>query len=229
MSETPRSFSMPWEKAGWEFLPERAVWWGQESILIVSDLHLGKAAHFRKNGIAIPNSVNENTLKRLDELLQARKPKRLLILGDLFHSEVNEEWQEFRKWLNGVNNNSWFKESLLILGNHDVLPVSAYEGLPLSVHQTSVIGEFVFAHDPADLEALPIDKIGVAGHLHPAIVMKGKGRQSLKLPGWWFNSVKRFLVFPAFGTFTGSVAVTPVSGDHCWVTTGRESIKLDLD
>ena len=61
---------------------------------------------------------------------------------------------------------------------------------------------------------------GVAGHLHPALSLVGKGRQSLKLPCWWYSAERRTLVVPTFGTFTGSVSVKPKEGDACWVTTG---------
>ena len=85
--------------ADWQLLPQRAIWWPLRSMLIVSDLHLGKAAHFRKHGIAVPNAVNADTLQRLDQLITQFKPRNVLVLGDLFHSEENEEWQEFRAWL----------------------------------------------------------------------------------------------------------------------------------
>ena len=38
---------------------QRVVFWPKESALILSDLHIGKTAHFRKNGIAIPKNIFE--------------------------------------------------------------------------------------------------------------------------------------------------------------------------
>ena len=85
----------PMTKSGWEFLPDRAIWWPSESTLIVSDLHLGKRS-FSSPGIAVPNAVNANTLERLSALVSSHRPRRLLVLGDLFHSEENKEWLEFQ-------------------------------------------------------------------------------------------------------------------------------------
>ena len=86
-----------------ELYPERCLWWEKERTLIVSDIHLGKAAHFRKHGIAIPGDVNADNLKRLEALILRHQPDRLLVLGDLFHSSLNAEWHDFRDWLKKIN------------------------------------------------------------------------------------------------------------------------------
>ena len=40
------------------FTNARALYWKKENALIISDLHVGKSAHFRKNGIAIPAGIS---------------------------------------------------------------------------------------------------------------------------------------------------------------------------
>lgn len=215
-------------ESGWEFLPDRAIWWPSESTLIVSDLHLGKAAHFRRHGIAVPNAVNANTLERLSALVSSHRPRRLLVLGDLFHSEENKEWLEFQAWLASLNAEPWFDEFRLVEGNHDILHPSAFEGMRLERSAQWSLGAWIFAHDPADLTDLPDGMRGVAGHLHPALSLVGKGRQSLKLPCWWYSEEHRVLVVPTFGTFTGSVSVKPKSGDACWVTTGEAVVAVPV-
>ena len=44
---------------------QRAMFWEESSALIFSDLHLGKTAHFRKNGIALPDNLIQNDLNFL--------------------------------------------------------------------------------------------------------------------------------------------------------------------
>lgn len=214
--------------SGWEFLPDRAIWWPSESTLIVSDLHLGKAAHFRRHGIAVPNAVNTNTLERLSALVSGHRPRRLLVLGDLFHSEENSEWLEFKAWLSDLNAEPWFEEFRLVEGNHDILHPSAFDGVRLERSARWAHGNWMFVHDPADLADLPDGRFGVSGHLHPALSLVGKGRQSLKLPCWWYSVERRVLVVPTFGTFTGSVSVKPQPGDSCWVTTGEAVISVPV-
>ena len=113
-----------------ELMPERAVHWLNESTLIVTDLHLGKSGHFRKSGIAAPHQINQTNIKRLDSLVNELKPDRLLILGDLFHSDVNREWFQFEDW----RANYPQLNVVLVAGNHDSLHDSFYEKANLDVY-----------------------------------------------------------------------------------------------
>ena len=76
----------------------KSIFWKEQECLIVSDLHLGKAGHFRKAGIPISSKVHVEDLDRLDLLLNTYQPKRLVMLGDLFHSDKNNEWEAFTIW-----------------------------------------------------------------------------------------------------------------------------------
>src|SRR6478609_11114821 len=80
--------------------PERMVFWEEEKALVVSDLHFGKTGHFRKAGIAVPQSVYKEDLQRLFSLITFFKADRLLIVGDLFHSKANLELEWFLRWRN---------------------------------------------------------------------------------------------------------------------------------
>ena len=57
--------------AGMEFLvlAERALFWPQESLLIIADLHLGKSDIFRRRGVAVPLEVQRQDLLRLHQVL----------------------------------------------------------------------------------------------------------------------------------------------------------------
>ena len=76
----------------------RCIFWEEEKALILSDLHLGKSGHFRKHGIAIPQSVFKEDMQRFAAQIQFFKPTSLIIVGDLFHSRENKEMDFFLKW-----------------------------------------------------------------------------------------------------------------------------------
>ena len=40
-------------------LPEKAVWIDSMAVLLIADFHFGKASHFRKSGIPIPEKVHD--------------------------------------------------------------------------------------------------------------------------------------------------------------------------
>ena len=203
-----------------ELCPERCLWWEKERTLIVSDIHLGKAAHFRKHGIAIPGDVNADNLKRLEALILTHQPDCVLVLGDLFHSSLNSEWDDFRDWLEKINQDCAVNEFRLVEGNHDILPGHAFDGMRIQRCASWSKGPFEFVHEPTDFSAARSPgKIGVAGHLHPALLLHGKAKQRLRLPGWWFQQENQALIMPNFGTFTGSSAVKMKVGDQFWIAT----------
>ena len=61
--------------------PFRAIYWQREKMLLLSDLHLGKATHFRKAGIAVPKTLGDVNWDKLAGLLLDFQPKRVLFLG----------------------------------------------------------------------------------------------------------------------------------------------------
>lgn len=124
-----KEISLEGEK--WLLLPEKAVYWKKQSMLILTDLHLGKAGHFRKAGIPIPAGVHQADLACLQKLIADYQPRKVLMLGDLFHSELNSEWQQFRTFL--AQHKTY--EFILVKGNHDILPEDAYHEPNLIVYQ----------------------------------------------------------------------------------------------
>ena len=178
-----------------ELLPQKAIYWRNTQTLIVSDLHLGKASHFRKNGLAMPMESGVDDLQQLDLLLSSYKPKRLLILGDLFHSDYNQEWEYFgalrKKYADIL--------FTLVRGNHDILKEHQYEKFDITLHATSLAeNNFIFAHDSISLKE---KEFLISGHIHPGFVLYGRGRQSITLPCYYKN--KNTLIMPAFGRLTG--------------------------
>ncbi len=174
---------------------QRVVFWSKTKTLILSDLHIGKTAHFRKNGIPISSEVLQKDLERLEALISHFQPKTLLIVGDLFHAEFNEDVKVFQKRMQQFNNVS----ITLIQGNHDKNSFELYETLNIDIKPNYLeITPFVFIHD---IKIVNQNKFYVSGHKHPGVLIKGKGRQRIKLP--CFQITEHQLILPAFSLFTG--------------------------
>jgi len=177
-------------------LPQKAVFWKNEKTLLISDLHLGKVTHFRKEGIAIPSAAFDNNFKRLDELILTNNAYRIIFLGDLFHNRHNAEWELFAAWRTKYHS----VEMIIVLGNHDILPQRLFDDNKISVHQDEYkIGNFVFAHHPKNI--FPINTYTFCGHVHPVFCFRAKARQRLKLPCFVID--KEQAILPSFGVFTG--------------------------
>ncbi|HEY4198814.1 MAG TPA: hypothetical protein VGM63_24910, partial [Mucilaginibacter sp.] len=66
-------------------LPQKAIYWKQQKVLIAADVHMGKVGHFRKAGIAVPRNMEQSDLATLSDLIFEHQPEKLIFLGDLFH------------------------------------------------------------------------------------------------------------------------------------------------
>ncbi len=187
-----------------ELLPEKAIYWESQRSLLISDLHLGKAGHFRKNGIPIPNTIHSNDLDRITILLREYSISKLICLGDLFHSDFNREWNDFSQWLDLHED----VEFILVRGNHDILPMNKYLESKMTVFESLEKGPFTFSHK----EQLRSSLFNISGHVHPCVRLRGPGKQGLRLPCFYFNEKSGLL--PAFGNFTGSYPIRPKKNDQ---------------
>ncbi|MFC7444266.1 ligase-associated DNA damage response endonuclease PdeM [Mesoflavibacter profundi] len=174
---------------------QRALFWSEQNALVLSDLHIGKSATFRKNGIPISQSVLIEDLQRLKALIDYFKAEKLIIVGDLFHAEVNKDIDYFKEWLLQFDN----LKLQLIIGNHDRLSETLYEDLNIDIFKPSLnLSPFTFVHDLYECEE---DEFYISGHIHPGYVLKGKGKQFIKLP--CYQVFDNHIVLPAFSKFTG--------------------------
>jgi DNA ligase-associated metallophosphoesterase len=183
-------------------LPQKAIYWQQEKALIVADVHLGKVGHFRKAGIAVPRDMEQTDLGELSDLIFEYKPAKLIFLGDLFHSEMNADWEWFRMWRQQHKK----LEILLIRGNHDIINDEHYTGLNVALYDELRFGPFLMLHHPlSETELKDTDAYIFCGHIHPGVHLSGRGRQSVTIPCFAFGPGQ--VVLPSFGRFTGRVAM----------------------
>ena len=203
-------------------LPDRALYFLEKRILILSDLHLGKVNHFRKAGIAVPTAANKANTELLVKLLMSQKPKRLIFIGDLFHSHYNEEWEVLGQIIKHFPTCSFE----LVPGNHDIMSETQYKRHQIKLHEPSfhLTNNIILTHEPN--ENYIENYYYLSGHIHPAVTLHGKGRQSLTFPCFWFGEHQGFL--PAFGVFTGFKRVRPEHGDKIFGIINGKVVEMDL-
>ena len=204
--------------------PERCLFWEEENTLIVSDLHLGKSGHFRKAGIAVPSGIYKADLQRLIAQLYLFKADRLIIAGDLTHSASNKELDLFIKWRKDFS----LLHIDLVKGNHDILQDVWYDEAGIKISEWKLLIEpFLFIHDlnaVKKLTAAEKARYTFTGHLHPGIRLKGKGRQTLCFPCFYF--AKDHCVLPAFSRFTGTYKVEPQKNETIFAILENKLLQL---
>jgi uncharacterized protein len=176
--------------------PAGALYWPDERMLVIADLHLEKGSAFAKRGVLLPPYDTAATLLRLADLLYRYAPRRVIALGDSFHDGEGprrmssadgtalQALQSGRDWI-------WIE------GNHDAdLPRDIGGDFACSL----ALGPLIFRHLPtagaADGE--------VAGHLHPVARVAQRGRAVSRR---CFTSDGRRLVMPAFGAYAGGLNI----------------------
>lgn len=199
--------------------PEKALFWVEKNALILSDVHLGKSGYFRKSGIAVPESVNDNNLVRLTTLINHFKPNQVLFLGDLFHSDKNSEWNSFHNWR--IRHSEI--QMHLVIGNHDFHPVDEYESIGLHCSSKIEAYPFLMLHDSKDSNQ-ENTLYTISGHIHPAVQLKGKGRQSIRVPCFYFGEA--YALLPAFGSFTGNHTIKPKIGELIFGIVNNEITRI---
>jgi DNA ligase-associated metallophosphoesterase len=195
--------------------PHGGVFWEEKSLLLISDVHLGKVGHFRKFGAAVPRKAIHKNFILLDELVHHFEPFHICFLGDLFHSSLNKEWNLFENWVEKTAS-----KITLVAGNHDIIAPQKFEDLSIEIFQELLLDKFLLTHHPEEREG----KFNFCGHIHPAVRLQGFGRQRLKLP--CFFKTNNQLILPAFGEFTGNYTLTPKKEDEVFIVVEGEVIKI---
>lgn len=208
--------------AGEEFVlrADKTMFWPRESTLFVADIHLGKAASFRAFGVPAPGGTTDGTLGVLSRALEETQAQRLAMLGDLWHARQGRTDDIIGKFL------AWRRQHAgvamtLVEGNHDRRSGRLPQGCDVEeVAEPHAFGPFALRHYPEEAS----EGYVLSGHLHPAAVLDGAGRQALKLPCFWFGA--RVGVLPAFGDFTGCAAIRAVPGDRVFVVAENRVIAV---
>jgi DNA ligase-associated metallophosphoesterase len=177
-----------------------ALYWPDERLLVVSDLHLEKGSSFAARRVLLPPYDTAATLEGLAGILSRHDVRTVVALGDNFHDSGGparlaagdrarlSALQRGRDWI-------W------ITGNHDPdIATDLAGGIGGSVAQALALGPLVFRHEPT-----PGQSPGeIAGHLHPVARISRRGHA---LTRRCFATDGARLVMPAFGAYTGGLDI----------------------
>ena len=196
-------------------LPEHALWWPARRILFVADVHFGKAATYRALGQPVPSGTTNENLSRLTQLLLHYQPAQLVFLGDFLHA-VHARTASVLKALADWRERFPALDCVLVRGNHDSRAGDPPAALNISVvNEPWLIGPIAACHHP---QTHPTHFV-LAGHLHPATVLRGPGRDMLRLPCFCIEAHQAIL--PAFGEFTGGWTIKAQAGQRLYPVGGQ--------
>lgn len=184
-----------------------ALYWDEQKLLVVSDLHLEKGSSYATRGVMLPPYDTIATLGRLGAVIARHDPRTVIALGDSFHDraahdrlspanrEVLSALQLRRDWI-------W------ISGNHDPELPSDIGG---TVASEVAIGAITFRHEPTGAHG------EIAGHLHPKARVSARGRAVERR---CFASDGIRAVMPAFGAYAGGLSIRDAAFAKIFQTLG---------
>ena len=188
------SFKFSWEDTLLEMLPSRALFIPETKELLICDIHLGKAEYFQQNGIPLTNNSDANNFSKIKKIVKNYNPKKLIILGDLFHSKFSID-KTLQKKVEDLP--ELLKINVeLVLGNHDI----GCKIKNLKVFDIKKIKNIILSHEPINLGNNKT--FNICGHYHPKLYLKNKG-DKLSFRCFAMDMKKNTLYMPAFGDLTG--------------------------
>jgi DNA ligase-associated metallophosphoesterase len=185
--------------------PHGALFWPEQHLLAVADLHLEKGSAAAQRGSLLPPWDSRATLERLAGLVRRYVPRRVVALGDSFHDGGaalrlhRHDAARLEAIVRSVERFTW------VLGNHDPKPP---DGLPGEAAPALVAGSLVFRHEAA--RGAPPGE--VSGHFHPKAQVPARGATVTRACFVWDG---RKLLLPALGAYTGGLDVrSPAIARH---------------
>lgn len=178
------------------FDPAGALYWPDERMLVVADLHLEKGSAFAARGVPLPPYDTRATLAVLAQMVERWRPRTLVALGDSFHDRGGADrlGAQEREAISTLGRG---RELVWIAGNHDPEPLVGVGGTHA---QELKVGPLSLRHEPA-----AGDGAGeIAGHFHPVARLMVRGRG---LRRRCFVTDGARLVMPALGAYAGGLNV----------------------
>ncbi|MEM6680489.1 MAG: ligase-associated DNA damage response endonuclease PdeM [Pseudomonadota bacterium] len=178
--------------------PAGTLFWPASRMLIVGDLHLGRARGMAMRGQGfLPPYADDDTLLRLAAEIEATDPGILLLLGDSFDDQASADGtaaalaDQFAALARRLH-------VLWVAGNHDPRPVANLPGRAVSAWRD---GPLIFRHI-ASAATLPPGEAEISAHYHPQAAL---WRRGTRVSRRCFLLGQERAILPAFGTYTGGM------------------------
>lgn len=170
-----------------------ALYWPDEGLLVMSDLHLGKSERIaRRGGALLPPYEVEETLTRLDADITATQPRAVISLGDTF-DDMEAAAQLDPRHLDWLKRLAHGRDWIWVTGNHDPAPT----GLGGEAAAVVTCAGVTFRHI-----AEGTDGPEISGHYHPKASLRMRGR-AVSRRCFLRDAVR--IILPAYGTYTGGL------------------------
>lgn len=184
--------------------PSGALYWPDQQLLVVADLHFEKGSSFAASAHRmLPPHDTTQTLADITRVIGTYGPRRVICLGDSFHDRAASarlDLGDLARLQQLTGNLDW----VWITGNHDPVLPDIVGGISATAIS---ISDLTFRHDLAD-GGDPAPDQGpqniVFGHFHPVALVSLAGRL-LRRRCFLLGAGR--LLLPAFGAYAGGLNI----------------------
>ena len=170
------------------------------SILLISDLHIGKSYSCAKNGNFLPPFEIDETIEKIKSIVDFYNPKKIISLGDSFHEASTLEIID-KIYIKNLNKIFKKREVIFIDGNHDA-ELKSKEKIDAIFKDSLKLDNFNFTH--IKNSKIINNLFEFSGHFHPKVsIISNRVTYSFKC----FVLGKNFCILPSFGTYTGGLNI----------------------
>lgn len=195
------------------------LYFKENDLLMVSDLHLGLEESLTKDGNYVPKHQMEDIREDIQKAKEKTNASRILVNGDIkneFATARYSEAKEIKQFFRFIEKE--FDEVILIKGNHDRFVEGALSEFSIDPLDFYLEDGLLFTHGHISLEELEVEEdysTVVIGHEHPALALEDEIGTREKVDCFLYgeNNGLKLVVMPAFSPISNGTAVneTPQS------------------
>jgi putative SbcD/Mre11-related phosphoesterase len=190
--------------------------------LVLGDLHLGIEASLELEGLQLPRVQGATMRQRLSSAVEAFRPERIVVLGDLKHEfscNLDQEWREVRGMLGHMLS---LAQVTVVRGNHDNYLANITSRMGVELVEGLRVDGYHLMHGHLPFSERPL----VQGHEHPSVrLMDGVGGH-IKLPAFLHLPGEGVLIIPAFSPLVTGNDINNLSSQDM-LSPGLRSVDLE--
>lgn len=179
----------------------------RSKVLLLADMHLGIEASLELDGLQLPRVQGGTMKQRVSAAVEAHRPERIVVLGDLKHEfsrNSDQEWSEVRSMLEHLRS---LAQVTVVRGNHDNFLANITSRLGVETVDELLVDGYHLSHGHLVAKGRPL----VQGHEHPSVRLFDGVGGYIKLPAFLSFPQEQVLVLPAFSPLAAGNDISNMS------------------
>lgn len=172
-----------------------ALFFINEKILVLSDLHIGFEEVMAQKGLLLPKIQTVDIMELLNTVIDKYNPEQIWIDGDFKHEfsrNVEQEWRDIKKIIELILSRT---KLTIIRGNHDNFLKNILAKYNVPFLQSAKIDNYLIVHGDKKIDQK--NSFLILGHEHPSIKIRDSIGAIISIPAFLYDPEDKVLVLPS--------------------------------